>query len=154
MASAHVDSLVGEYAHVTSLSAFYEYIYTRKAASFQQWKVFDFSMGVYGGRGFWAFVTSFACHMYNFSFCEYIRAKAVWKYINAGYNYVNRFIVGIMLFKVRTLLRVGSLVWWSLSPNNFNGSNANVWNVNGSNGNFDNNNVNNTNGVRPYFLLN
>ena len=44
--------------------------------------------------------------------------------------------------------------WWSLSPNNFNGDNANVWNVNGSNGNFDNNNVNNTNGVRPYFLLN
>jgi len=41
-----------------------------------------------------------------------------------------------------------------LSPNNFNGDNANVWNVNGSNGNFDNNNVNNTNGVRPYFLLN
>ena len=59
-----------------------------------------------------------------------------------------------MLFKVRTMLRVGSLIWWSLSPNNFNGDNANVWNVNGSNGNFDNNNVNNTNGVRPYFLLN
>ena len=68
---------------------------------------------------------------------------------------MNRFIVGIMLFKVRTMLCLGPLVWWwSLSPNNFNGNNANVWNVNGSNGNFDNNNVNNTNGLRPYFLLN
>ena len=60
-----------------------------------------------------------------------------------------------MLFKVRTMLCLGPLVWWwSLFPNNFNGENANVWNVNGSNGNFNNNNVNNTNGVRPYFLLN
>ena len=98
---------------------------------------------------------SFACYMYNFNFCEYIRAKAVQKYINAGYNYVNKFIVGIMLFKVRTLLCVGPLVqWWSLSSNYFNGDNANVWDVNGGNGNFDNNNVNNTNGVRAYFLLN
>ena len=39
--------------------------------------------------------------------------------------------------------------WWASSPNNFNGSNANVRNVN-SNGNANNaNNVNNNNGVRP-----
>ena len=29
-------------------------------------------------------------------FCEYIRAKVFKKYNYAGYNYVNRFIVGIM----------------------------------------------------------
>ena len=93
--------------------------------------------------------------MGNFSFCEYKRAKAVYKYINAGYNYVNRFIVGIVLFKVRAMLREGlQFGWWSLSPIDFNGDNANVWDVNGGNGNFDNNNVNNTNGVRAYFLLN
>ena len=33
--------------------------------------------GCYGGRGFWTFVMSFACYMYNFNFSEYIRAKAV-----------------------------------------------------------------------------
>ena len=45
----------------------------------------------------------------------------------------------------------GSTDWWLLSPNNWNGSNANVFNVNGSSnpGNLNNNNVNNTNGVRP-----
>ncbi|MBP3457429.1 MAG: hypothetical protein J6K36_04920 [Bacilli bacterium] len=42
---------------------------------------------------------------------------------------------------------LGPCVWWSLSPNNFNGSNANVWNVNS--GNLNNNNINNNNGVRP-----
>ena len=41
---------------------------------------------------------------------------------------------------------------WSLSPNYFNGSNANVFNVN-STGNLNNNNVNNTNGVRPDFHI-
>ena len=41
---------------------------------------------------------------------------------------------------------------WSLSPNYFNGSNANVFNVN-STGNLNNNNVNNTNGVRPAVSL-
>ena len=131
-------------------------IYTRERQHiFNNGKAFGFSRGVYGEHGFWTFVMSFACYMYNFNFCEYIRAKAVYKYNYAGYNYVNRFIVGIMLFKVRAMLCLGPLVWWwSLSPNNFNGDNANVWNVNGSNGNFDNNKVNNTNGVRPYFLLN
>ena len=34
-------------------------------------------------------------------------SKSSLEYINAGYNYVNRFIVGIMLFKVRAMLRVG-----------------------------------------------
>ena len=59
-----------------------------------------------------------------------------------------------MLFKVRAMLCLGPLVWWwSLSPNNFNGDNANVWNVNGSNGSLNNNNVNNTNGVRPSISL-
>ena len=33
-------------------------------------------------------------------------------YKRQGYNYVNRFIVGIMLFKVRTMLCLGPLVWW------------------------------------------
>ncbi len=37
---------------------------------------------------------------------------------------------------------------WSLSPNNFNGSNANVFNVN-TNGNLNNNNVNNSGAVAP-----
>ena len=41
----------------------------------------------------------------------------------------------------------GTTWWWSLSPINFNGSNANVWNVNS--GNLNNNNVNNNNGLRP-----
>ena len=35
-----------------------------------------------------------------------------------------------------------------MSPDNFNGDNANVWNLN-DDGNLNNNNVNNTNGVRP-----
>ena len=39
--------------------------------------------------------------------------------------------------------------WWSLSPINWNGSNANVWNWNFDNANLNNNNVNNTNTVRP-----
>ena len=67
---------------------------------------------------------------------------------------MNRFIVGIMLFKVRAMLCFGPLVWWwSLSPNNFNGDNANVWNVNGSNGNFGSLNVVNAGGVRPSIFL-
>ena len=36
----------------------------------------------------------------------------------------------------------------SLSPNDFNGNNANVWNVN-EDGKLGNDNVNNDNGVRP-----
>ena len=40
---------------------------------------------------------------------------------------------------------------WALSPNNWNGSNSNVWNVNGSDnpGNLNNNNVDNSMAVRP-----
>ena len=44
------------------------------------------------------------------------------------------------------------LVFWSLSPNNFNGTNSNVFNVNSS-GNLNNNNVNNTGAVAPSYLL-
>ena len=77
VASAHADSPFGAIRACHILIAFCVYLYMRKAASFQQWKVFDFSMGVYGGRGVWTFVMSFACYMYNFNFCEYIRAKAV-----------------------------------------------------------------------------
>ena len=29
----------------------------------------------YGGRGFWTFVMSFACYMYNFNFCECLTSK-------------------------------------------------------------------------------
>ena len=77
VASAHADSPIGEYALVTSLSPFAS-IYTRERRRvLNTGKVFGFSRGVYGGHGVWTFVTSFACHMYNFSFCEYIRAKAV-----------------------------------------------------------------------------
>ena len=43
--------------------------------------------------------------------------------------------------------------WWSLSPNSFNGSRANVWNVNGSSGNLSFNSVNYTDGVRPSISL-
>ena len=42
---------------------------------------------------------------------------------------------------------------WSLSPNNWNNGNANVWNWNSDNANLNNNNVNNTNGVRPAIYL-
>ena len=47
------------------------------------------------------------------------------------------------------------VLWWSLSPMNWNGNNSNVWNVNGSDnpGNLNNNNVNNSNGVRPVTSL-
>ena len=65
VASAHADSPIGEYALVTSKSAFCGYLYMRKAVSFQQWKVFDFSKGVYGGRGVWTFVMNmcFICEI-------------------------------------------------------------------------------------------
>ena len=42
-----------------------------------------------------------------------------------------------------------STYWWSLSPNNWNNGNANVWNWNSDNANLNNNNVDNTNAVRP-----
>ena len=42
-----------------------------------------------------------------------------------------------------------STSWWSLSPNNWNNGNANVWNWNSDNANLNNNNVDNTNAVRP-----
>ena len=67
---------------------------------------------------------------------------------------MNRFIVGIMLFKIRAMLCLGPLVWWwSLSPNNFNGSNANVWIVSGSARGVVNYRVSNTFGVRPSISL-
>ena len=40
----------------------------------------------------------------------------------------------------------GTTWWWSLSPNNFNGDNANVWNVNSGN-------LNNNYGLRPALSL-
>ena len=43
--------------------------------------------------------------------------------------------------------------WWSLSPNYFNGFNADVWNVNGSYGSFGNSYVNYAVGVRPSISL-
>ncbi len=53
-----------------------------------------------------------------------------------------------MLYKVGLSYKL-LLVLLDMSPNNFNGNNANERNVN-SNGNADNNNnVNNTNGARP-----
>ena len=53
-----------------------------------------------------------------------------------------------MLYKVGLSCKL-LLVILGISPNSFNGNNANERNVN-SNGNADNNNnVNNTNGVRP-----
>ncbi|MDO4341624.1 MAG: hypothetical protein Q4C44_02645 [bacterium] len=68
-----------------------------------------------------------------------------------GYNYISfyRFIVGIMLFKCTAFFSHILFFWWALSPNDFNGNNANVWDVNGDNSNLDNDNVNNNNGVRP-----
>ena len=59
-----------------------------------------------------------------------------------------------MLFKCTAFFCYILLLWWVLSPTDFNGSNANVWDVNGNNSNLDNDNVNNNNGVRPQFLLN
>ena len=63
-------------------------IYTRERRHiFNNGKAFDFSRVSIThfvdltvdicSRGFWTFVMSFACYMYNFNFCEYIRAKAI-----------------------------------------------------------------------------
>ena len=63
-------------------------IYTRERRHvFNIWKAFGFSLVSIThfvdltvdicSRGFWTFVMSFACYMYNFNFCEYILAKAV-----------------------------------------------------------------------------
>ena len=62
------------------------------------------------------------------------------------------FDIGNELYELRPALDFRS---WLLSPNNWNGSNANVFNVNGSSnpGNLNNTNVNNTNGVRPAISL-
>ena len=55
--------------------------------------------------------------------------------------------------------KLQKLLWdWffsHLAPNNWNGSNSNVWNVNGSNnpGNLNNNNVDNSNAVRVSISL-
>ena len=43
--------------------------------------------------------------------------------------------------------------WWSLSPNRFDGSRADVWGVVGSYGNFRNNGVDDAGGVRPSISL-
>ena len=43
--------------------------------------------------------------------------------------------------------------WWSLSPDDFDGSNASVWYVGGGSGGFDYNYVDNTIGVRPSISL-
>ena len=43
--------------------------------------------------------------------------------------------------------------WWSLSPNDFNGSYASVWNVDGGYGSFDYGYVYGANGVRPSISL-
>ena len=62
------------------------------------------------------------------------------------------FDIGNELYELRPALDFRS---WLLSPNNWNGSNANVFIVFGSSfpGNLNNNNVNNTNGVRPSISL-
>ena len=67
---------------------------------------------------------------------------------------MNRFIVGIMLFKVRAMLCLGPLVWWwSLSPSYFNGSDADVWFVGGSDGYLNYYSVDNSIGLRPSISL-
>ena len=73
-------------------------------------------------------------------------------YNNNGIKCENIFDIGNELYELRPTLDFRS---WLLSPNNWNGSNANVFNVNGSSnpGNLNNNNVNNTNGVRPSISL-
>ena len=62
------------------------------------------------------------------------------------------FDIGNELYELRPALDFRS---WLLSPNNWNGSNANVFNVNGSSnpGNLNNTNVNGVNGVRPAVSL-
>ena len=57
--------------------------------------------------------------------------------------------IGNKLLQCELLLAF--VLWWSLSPDGWFGSNSNVWNVNGSDnpGNLNNNNVDNTNAVRP-----
>ena len=44
-------------------------------------------------------------------------------------------------------------LWWSLSPNGFNGSSAHVWDVGGSYGSFGDELVNNAHGLRPSISL-
>ena len=74
------------------------------------------------------------------------------KNVKFGIKCENTFDIGNELYELRPALDFRS---WLLSPNNWNGSNANVFNVNGSSnpGNLNNNNVNNTNGVRPAISL-
>ncbi len=43
--------------------------------------------------------------------------------------------------------------WWSLSPNNFHDSRANVWYVDGSRGRFSNSSLSSASGVRPSISL-
>ena len=74
------------------------------------------------------------------------------KNVKFGIKCENTFDIGNELYELRPALDFRS---WLLSPNNCNGSNANVFNVNGSSnpGNLNKNNVNNTNGVRPSISL-
>ena len=70
------------------------------------------------------------------------------KNVKFGIKCENTFDIGNELYELRPALDFRS---WLLSPNNWNGSNANVFNVNGSSnpGNLNNN----TNGVRPSISL-
>ena len=77
VASTHADSPFGAGAVATSLSAFASNNIRERRRIFNNRRSLAFPRGVYGECGFWTFVMSFACHMDNFSFCEYIRAKAV-----------------------------------------------------------------------------
>ena len=67
---------------------------------------------------------------------------------------MNRFIVGIMLFKVRTMLCLGPLVWLcALSPSVYLGSGAYIWGVDGGDGYFYSYFVDIDFGVRPSLSL-
>ena len=50
-----------------------------------------------------------ACHIKILTFASIYTRKSGLILYYAGYNYMNRFIVGIMLFDARTLLRGGLL---------------------------------------------
>ena len=74
------------------------------------------------------------------------------KNVKFGIKCENTFDIGNELYELQPALDFRS---WLLSPNNWNGSNANVFNVNGSSnpGYLSNTNVNLTNGVRPAISL-
>ena len=74
------------------------------------------------------------------------------KNVKFGIKCENTFDIGNELYELRPALDFRS---WLLSPNNWNGSNANVFNVNGSSnpGYLGSNDVSSTNGVRPSVSL-